>query len=313
MKYRVFVLFLSSIVLLFIVTSVSANESIKHNALAANYDIRCTTDLNGTSIADIIAKTYNYESVEEFMMQNGQYAPDSFRVDTSIYAVEYQVSSSFLSRLSTVSINGLSEDMFSTTPNIYIPIWGTIDGTEYMVGHVSIRYNVSLEKYIAYPTILNCRTEGFLNGEYVHFLQEIDYLNNFNTICKIANSEVQTAVLIRLPGAVNDFSEKALLLQTANGWAVYDFMNATHSTQSSERRILSVGDFTAQRAEYEAKNFNTISDPSQIVAGDVPAENNPKDPQLIEHIIIISCCCIILIGIAYTAIVMWHRLRKHSN
>lgn len=234
-------------------------------------DAQMFTEPDPSVIAAIIEKVYSPSSVENLMTHDPNICPDSYRVDTSVYFLEYDPSDTFLAELQSMATGDLKASMFAEYPTIYIPIFGTTNGCERIVGHARLRYDYVEGKYTQRTVMMNVRSDAFLAGENVHFLERIDAFQGFRSVSTILGEKVTHGLLVRMPYTSSDLGEKVFLAKTDGQWYVYDYSNSAHLAKGSERAVLTLSEYSALRSAYE-KGLSTDKVPVEdLVFGGTPA------------------------------------------
>lgn len=236
-------------------------------------DVQALTDEDRSIIEKIIEDnaTYFQTSVKNLLTHNPQVCPDSYRLDTTLYYLEYHPNDSFLADLSSPSFNGPTDGMFGEHPNIYIPIFGTTNGKERIVGHVKLYYDAIDKTYIYQTSMMNTRSEAFLSGENIHFLEQLDVFQNYDSVSKTLGKTVTGGILVRMPYTSSDRGEKVFLVKAGNQWLVHDYTNSAHLEEGSERAVLTPSEYSELRSAYE-NSLSTDKVPLEdVVFGGTPA------------------------------------------
>lgn len=103
--------------------------------------------------------------------------------------------------------------------------------------------------------------------------------------------------MVRFSNAINDYSEKVLLIESNNTYMIYDFMDTTHSKDESKEDVLAVEEYAKLRINYEASAKDGSISPESIPAGGYVSPNNLANSTgfywpivvLITLLAIISC------------------------
>lgn len=234
---------------------VLAESTTKYNM----FDESASVDKNGLHIKDIIGNTFSYEAVERFFQTcDKRYTTEDFYIDPSVYIVEYSI----IMPEKAISLNDGSviENLtFSEHPTVYIPIFGNVADSERVIGHVKIFYNYTEEKYVARSALLNASDDNFVSGKRLHFIEQIGNIEKIQEICsEYGIRSVTNAILIRNSYAINDFSEKALIINSDGTYYAYDFTNSLHTENNNENMYL-LSEYVEVRSAYEEKSKQTVN------------------------------------------------------
>ena len=216
-------------------------------------------DKNGLHIKDIIGNTFSYEAVERFFLASDKrYTTEDFYVDPSVYIIEYSVR--MPEKVNSLKDGSDIENLaFSEHPTVYIPIFGNVADSERVIGHVKIFYNYTDEKYVARSALLNASDDNFVSGKRQHFIEQIGNIEKIQEICsEYGIRSVTNAILIRNSYAINDFSEKALIINSDGTYYAYDFTDSLHTENNNENMYL-LSEYVELRSAYEEKSKQTVN------------------------------------------------------
>lgn len=117
-----------------------------------------------SEISRIIAEKDPEHFVQfSFEHSNKEYLPESYRIDPSVYVIEYPAELILSSK----------ENLNTAKPTIYIPIFSTINGAERVVGHAKLSYRHEENAYQISCGWKNFQDQNFINGKNAHFLEKI--------------------------------------------------------------------------------------------------------------------------------------------
>lgn len=254
MKRRLIFIFFAIIVSISSVFSVPAAATVS-SQIIANSTGQNFTFPDGKTPDEIIAEVYSESFIDRCMESTGQYAPDNYWIDPTVYVLEFHTSSEFVSMLSSIDAKGTANTlnaMFGAYPYIYIPIFSLYGETIRVTGHIRIYYDFTEECYRQIPLIKNATSEQFISGQVTHFLEDVDITNGFQRVANdLGLSCVSHPILISLATAHNDTSEKVLMIIEEESIYMYDFLNTVHSTAEVHQPVMTVNEYVTQRSDYE--------------------------------------------------------------
>lgn len=185
-------------------------------------------------VDEIISKTFNKSQIDDFFYNSADsdYRPDTYSVDPSDYIVEYNVSETFFDDFATKDCNySLLNQFISEYPTVYIPLYSQINEQSRVIGHCRIYYNVAEGRYVCRTSIMNTSSEEFQSGKRKHFYEHVQSY--------ASTKEYDHILLIKLPTAFNDFSEKIALLSKSNGdLSVLDLYNSVNDSERQASEII---------------------------------------------------------------------------
>ncbi len=250
-KQKIYSIIVILFALIFIIRiSVLAEATAKYNM----FDESASVDKNGLYIKDIIGNTFSYEAVESFFLASDKrYTTEDFYVDPSVYIVEYSIR--MPEKANSLNDGSVIENLtFSEHPTVYIPIFGNVADSERVIGHVKIFYNYTKEKYVARSALLNASDDNFVSGKRLHFIEQIGNIERIQEICsEYGIRSVTNAILIRNSYAINDFSEKALIINSDGTYYAYDFTDSLHTEKNNENMYL-LSEYVELRSAYEEES-----------------------------------------------------------
>ena len=195
---------------------------------------------------EIVDERYGMFSVER---------PQEYTYDTSIYLLEYNVSTEYWDTVSEMTYKGITDALYSDYPTIYVPIFGEIADTkgnllERVIGHIKLSYDWTADDYKFGMTLYNLTSEDFKDKKNVWFYEKIvDYLNDRKEIA-------QQVLLIQCPTAESHGSEQIALIQTENNTAILDISNTlrveTDETQTNQSFAYSISEYITLRKNVES-------------------------------------------------------------
>ena len=195
-----------------------------------------------SEISRIIAEKDPEHFVQfSFEHSNKEYLPESYRMDPSVYVIEYPAELILSSR----------ESLNTAKPTVYIPIFSTINGAERVVGHAKLSYRYEENDYQISCGWKNFQDADFINGENAHFLEKIYSPSKISKLTEsLKTDKIQNMILLSESYAVNDMSGKILLIETLSDSYVLDYTNVFHSSEKNEA-LYKISEYSVFRQDYE--------------------------------------------------------------
>ena len=253
----------------------------------------------------IVSERYNGFSIER---------PAIYTYDTSIYLLEYNVSTDYWNKVSSMDYKGLTEAprvIDYDHPTIYIPLFGDITDTEgnnhnRAIGYIRLYYNWSDKDYRFNMALYNLTSDNFKDKKKVGFYEEIsEYLNQSKT-------DAQQVFLIRYPSSLTDGHEKIAVIQTKDDTVILDISNTLNIPDNKidpdKAPVYSISEYSSLRKEVEKKLYQQSNGWDENPAGG--NANLSQAPKQNSYGIWILCIFIVLF-IAGT--VMFILLRRRRN
>jgi len=215
---RLMTLFLIAVLLVPVLCGCTQNQTVVPPTTAQqlfqndSYRINTTKTPTGESVSSIIQNTFSAQSVTNLLTQQHIYRSDY--IDLSVYAVAYSVHEENVEGEPTLCLN-------NQHPTIYVPLFGTVKEEKRIVGHVQFAYNSSRKQYVQTPVILNVTSEGFLQGEQKHFLEQIGILDSYQPVTEtIPGSDPSNLILVQMSTG-HILEDMQVLAQTDAGIMVH--------------------------------------------------------------------------------------------
>ena len=206
-------------------------------------------------IQSILEEKVTKECVDESYGASSLERPQEYTYDTSIYLLEYNVSTEYWDTVSEMTYKGMTDALDSGHPTIYVPIFGEIADTKgnmlnRVIGHIKLSYDWTADDYKFRMTLYNLTSEDFKDKKNVWFYETIvDYLNDRKEIA-------QQVLLIQCPTAESHGSEQIALIQTENNTAILDISNTlrveTDETQTNQSFAYSISEYITLRKNVES-------------------------------------------------------------
>ena len=206
-------------------------------------------------IQSILEEKVTKECVDESYGASSLERPQEYTYDTSIYLLEYNVSTEYWDTVSEMTYKGMTDALDSGHPTIYVPIFGEIADTKgnmlnRVIGHIKLSYDWTADDYKFRMTLYNLTSEDFKDKKNVWFYETIvDYLNDRKEIA-------QQVLLIQCPTAGSHGSEQIALIQTENNTAILDISNTlrveTDETQTNQSFAYSISEYITLRKNVES-------------------------------------------------------------
>lgn len=198
--------------------------------------------LNDKVTEELVAERYSMFSIEK---------PDQYTFDTSVYLIEYTVSTDYWNNVSTMNYKGLTEVIDYSYPTIYIPLFGDIANMEgdilnRVIGHIKLSYDWTNCDYRLGMSLYNLTDSDYRDKKNVWFYEEIaDYIDQSKFI-------VQQAFLIRYPSSLSDGHEKIAVIQTKDNAVILDVSNSLNiNMETREYSAYTVSEYRTLRMEIE--------------------------------------------------------------
>lgn len=238
--------------------------------------------------------------------------PKNYTFDTSVYLLEYDVSTNYWDSVTSLDYKGLTEKIDYKYPTIYIPLFGDIEDSKgnisnRTIGYIKLSYDLIKKDYRFNMVLYNLGSDNYKNRRTVGFYETItDYLSQSKTA-------TQQVFLIRYPSSLTDEHEMVAVIQSKTDVIILDITNScqvqTEKT-SGQPTVYSVSEYRTLRMEAEKTVYQTAKEWETNPAGGVAnTEQNDKTVWIYFSLCIISAT-IILIGTLY--FVFRKRRKTHS-
>lgn len=225
------------------------------------WDIRADTHSRELSIADMIALGYTPdEAAFVASLLNGENL-DSWRIDPAVHAVGWWVNEDIL--YSLAENEDVAAILSGMEPVIYVPVWGTKNNTERIIGCCVISYDANEEDCCRCDFELwgAFEDDAFWEGEPVNFLDKVDAFRNFEHVAEhVPGCDLSTVTLLTVQGYGGKYSIHVLLLETDQGLRIYDCDNAAFLPEGELRPITTLSEFADNRAAFQESNSMQLSD-----------------------------------------------------
>ena len=196
-------------------------------------------------LEDLCAK----ETFKEKYLQKASSSEIEFEdinVYPEIYYLKYFSSDKFREKLSKTNTSKLSDDMFSGSAEIYLPVFAKIDGDEHIIATIRIYFDSRDKTYHA--------IESEINADYdadEHFFKKTERIIKENQI---------TECIWVYDSKIEGYTHSSILLVEINGaYKIYDYENIFGS-QAFTPDFYDVEDYIKNKNEYEAKNKSDYPD-----------------------------------------------------
>lgn len=236
--------------------------------------------------------------------------PEHYTYDTSVYLLEYSVSTDYWSNVQSLDYRGLTEAIYSAYPTVYIPLFGDIEDSndvvsQRVIGYIKLRNDGGTNDYVFSMGIYNLPSEDYINKKTRVIYESIaDYINQ-NKV------DVQQVFLIRYPNSLSDSLEKIAVIQTDNDTIILDVSNSLHlendNTTDSLYTAYSIAEYRERRMELEKDLYGPSNGWANNPAGGNVSQNNSK-PRILTFLPYIIVILIIILTVVVVFAI--RKLRK---
>lgn len=160
--------------------------------LLENFPVKDARYLNDTELAAIQSLIGNFRWSDDpnqiFFGADKTYG--NIRQDPNVFTLGYNESDALLNTFS--ESGGFPDDLTSRYPTVYIPIFGTLGGVEYIVGYSCLAYDYWDKTYERNDALYS--EFGLLNESI--FMTSLGMLDNYRAASETIGAEVTTGILL---------------------------------------------------------------------------------------------------------------------
>lgn len=221
--------------------------------LLENFPVKDARYLNEAELAAIESLISNFRWSDDpnqiFFRADKTYG--NIHQDPNVFILGYNKSEALLNSFS--ESGGIPDDLTSRYPTVYVPIFGTLDGVEYIVGYSRLVYDYWDKTYERNDALYSAF--GLLNESI--FMTSLGMLDNYRAASEAIGAEVTTGILLLVNYQVASCPPATygvLLAQAQGKWYIYDPANTAYLPEGEERPVLSPEEYVRLREEGEIRN-----------------------------------------------------------
>ena len=229
---------------------------------------------------------------------------ENIHQDPDVFAVVHTDGEYFLEEFTAVG--GVPTGYTAAYPAVYIPVFGAVDGAEYIIGHSVLWYDWREKAY-------ELDSAGYSKWSVVEpsisagrFLTQLGVLNDFRPAAQAIGAEISKGILLEIGYKRGTaYVRTCILLAQADGkWFIYDPENTAYLPEGEERTILSPEEYLQLRQEGKLRNQSPGVKIINLFISNM---------QLLILIVIGVLAIAGAVFLAYWVIklVKWARLKKH--
>jgi hypothetical protein len=230
--------------------------------------------------------------------------------DTSIYLLEYHVSTEYWSEVSEMSYEGMIEPIKSY-PTIYIPLFGEIADTNgilfnRVIGYIKLSYDARDEGYKLRMTMYNLSSDSYKDRETFGFYENIvNYLNRDKVIA-------QQIFMIKYPSSLTDGQDIIAVIKTSDSTIILDVGDSLRTiTLMSEIQTphpYSITEYSSLRKEVEKEIYRTADGWENNPAGGNVVQN--QNDEITNEYLLLICLATLSFAVVITIVIT--KLYKRS-
>lgn len=191
-----------------------------------------------------------------------------YTLDHSIYLLEYPVSTDYWNNVSSMDYKGLTDAIYDSYPNIYIPLFGDVSDSKgkmhnRVIGHVKLTYDWSDKDYRFSMGVYDVSNNDYKDKKTLWISEKIsEYLKQNETVA-------EQVFLIKYPSSVAEHLEKEVaVIKTKDDTIILDITNSLRNNETGQAIAYNISEYRALRMEIEKEIY-------QVAVGGW--ENNPAD------------------------------------
>lgn len=264
-----------------------------------------------TVINDTITDALVKERYETFALEK----PENYTFDTSVYILEYNVSTDYWGEVTSFDYNGLTEKIDYNYPTIYIPLFGDIENSDgvisnRVIGSIKVYYNWMKNDYKFNMMLHNLESENYKNRINEDFYEKItDYISQ-NDIA------AQQTFLIRYPSSLSFNQEVIAVIQSETDVVILDMFDTCRiQTESTVFQTIaySVEEYRSLRMEAEKTIYQKAEDWETNPAGGIANVSQDKAVKgLLFDVLPYALLVVVLVG-AIFAVILIKRKKNNSK
>lgn len=227
--------------------------------LLENFPVKDARYMNEAELAAIqsLISNFRWSGIPDQIFSGADKTYDNIHQDQNVFIVGYNESDALLNSFS--ESGGIPDDLTSRYPTVYVPIFGTLDGVEYIVGYSRLVYDYWDKTYERNDALYS--EFGLLNESI--FMTSLGMLDNYRAASEAIGAEVTTGILLLVNYQVASCPPATygvLLAQAQGKWYIYDPANTAYLPDGEEHPVLSPQEYVRLREEGEIRNRPAYSD-----------------------------------------------------
>lgn len=212
-------------------------------------------------IETIIKNKVTEERVNESYKMSSLDMPEKFTYDTSIYLVEYSVSTDYWDDVKTWDYKGLTDALYTDYPTIYIPLFADVADTNgnmhtRVIAYIKLYYNWLKSDYSFIMSTHQVTSEDYKNKKNAGFYENISFYLEENEI------DAQQVFLIKYPSSLSTGKETITVIQTESDTLILDLDNTLYvdnDDKMSDRSVVySISEYKPLRQQVEKEMYKNI-------------------------------------------------------
>lgn len=288
-----------------------ANESTSASDCYSEYDIRSKVDNHGTPIADIIQEAISAEPdyIDQFaeILFGKELDLDSYCWDTSLYISQYFINTDLLKEIADG--NAMDSILSTQHPHIFVPVLGTTDASESVVGYILFSY--AFDDTAPYDQLVVLQG-AWANGLSDSVFDKLDFFNNYEQIkLYFTDCEIQGMTLIQFDYSYSWLKDCVLLVQTNMGIKILDYDNVAHNPDNNGTCVYSIDEFISYRVAYEEQRNQPTDE--LIFGGDALSGNRDKVEIRPQKIVLFISVAVIICSAVVCIIIQRRKKHKSTN
>lgn len=179
---------------------------------------------------------------------------ENIHQDPAVFAVAYADGERFLEKFAAAG--GIPAGYTAAYPAVYIPVFGSVEGAERIIGHSVLFYDWMAKAYELDSVGYSKRSVLEPSISAGRFLTQLGVLDDFRPAAQAIGKEISKGILLQIgykPGTA--YVNTCILLAQADGkWYIYDPENTAYLPEGEERPVLSPEEYLQLRQEGKLRN-----------------------------------------------------------